>query len=61
MSCKNGFCVNRHTFDHILCEMLRDVAGLSGTRNMSIREIVAMFLYTLAHHKNNNRTIGQFF
>ncbi|XP_021737435.1 uncharacterized protein LOC110721473 [Chenopodium quinoa] len=40
--------------------MLRDIGGLSGTKNMSLQEIVAMFLYTLAHHKKN-RSIGHYF
>uniref|UniRef100_A0A803MII0 DDE Tnp4 domain-containing protein n=1 Tax=Chenopodium quinoa TaxID=63459 RepID=A0A803MII0_CHEQI len=40
--------------------MLRDIGGLSGTRNMSLQEIVAMFLYTLAHHQKN-RSIGNLF
>ena len=34
--------------------MLRDIGGLSGTKNMSLQEIVAMFLYTLAHHKKDS-------
>uniref|UniRef100_A0A803MRE4 Transposase n=1 Tax=Chenopodium quinoa TaxID=63459 RepID=A0A803MRE4_CHEQI len=34
--------------------------GLSGTRNMTLQEIVAMFLYTLAHHQKN-RSIGNLF
>ncbi|XP_048497638.1 protein ALP1-like [Beta vulgaris subsp. vulgaris] len=40
--------------------MVRDIGGLNGTRNMSLEEIVAMFLYTLAHHLKN-RTIGSHF
>jgi hypothetical protein len=40
--------------------MLRDVAGLRGTRNNPLEEIVAAFLHTLAHHVKN-RTIGGFF
>jgi hypothetical protein len=45
---------------YILCEMIRDVGGLKGTRNMTLEEIVAQFLYTLSHHLKN-RTIGRFF
>ncbi|XP_027169686.1 protein ALP1-like [Coffea eugenioides] len=37
--------------------MVRDFGGLRPTRNMSLEEIVAMFVYTLAHHEKN-RTIG---
>jgi hypothetical protein len=51
--------MDRTTF-YILCEMLRDVGGLKGTRNMTLEEIVAQFLYTLSHHLKN-RTIGRFF
>ncbi|XP_021771781.1 protein ALP1-like [Chenopodium quinoa] len=59
VSCKSELRVNRRTFN-IICEMLRDIGGLSGTRNMTLQEIVAMFLYTLAHHQNN-RSIGNLF
>uniref|UniRef100_A0A803KZ00 Transposase n=2 Tax=Chenopodium quinoa TaxID=63459 RepID=A0A803KZ00_CHEQI len=51
--------MNRHTFG-VLCEMISDIGGLRGTRNMSLQEIVAMFLYTLSHHKKN-RSIGNYF
>ncbi|XP_020098382.1 uncharacterized protein LOC109717116 [Ananas comosus] len=40
--------------------MVRDIGFLSGSRNMSLEEIVAMFLYTLAHHQKN-RTIANYF
>ena len=53
---KNKFCINRHIF-HVLYEMLRDIEGLNGPRNMLLEEIVAMLLYILAHHKKN-RSIG---
>ncbi|XP_021764238.1 uncharacterized protein LOC110728876 [Chenopodium quinoa] len=59
VKCKSELRVNRRTFN-IICEMLRDIGGLSGTKHMSFQEIVAMFLYTLAHHKKN-RSIGQYF
>ena len=48
--------MDRCTFG-ILCDMVRDFGGLRPTRNMSLEEIVAMFVYTLAHHEKN-RTIG---
>lgn len=57
--CISELRMDRRTF-FILCEMLRDVGGLKATRNMTIEEIVAHFLYTLAHHLKN-RTIGRFF
>jgi len=58
-ACISELRVDRRTFD-ILCEMLRDVAGVKGTRNIPLEEMVVAFLYTLAHHLKN-RTIGRFF
>jgi hypothetical protein len=58
-TCISELCMDRRTF-YILCEMLRDVGGLKGTRNMTLEEIVAQYLYTLSHHLKN-RTIGRFF
>jgi hypothetical protein len=40
--------------------MLRDVGGLKATRNMTLEEIVAQFVYTLSHHLKS-RTIERFF
>ena len=57
--CKSELRVNRQTFN-IICEMLKEIGGLTRTKNMSLDEIVAMFLYTLAHHKKN-RSIAHFF
>nr|GEX24885.1 protein ALP1-like isoform X1 [Tanacetum cinerariifolium] len=51
--------MDRSTFVR-LCEMVRDIAGLKGTTNMTLQEIVALFLYVLAHHKKN-RTISLLF
>lgn len=59
IKCISQLRMDRRTF-YILCEMVRDIGGLRGTRNMSIEEIVALFLYTLAHHQKN-RTIGNYF
>jgi len=58
-TCKSELRMNRRTFN-ILCEMVRDVGGLTGTRYMSLEEIVAMFLYTLAH-QFKNRTVASYF
>ncbi|XP_057540632.1 protein ALP1-like [Amaranthus tricolor] len=58
--CKSELRVNRKTF-YVLCEMVRDVGGLNGTRNMSLEEIVAMFLYTLAHHLKKRTIRSHFF
>ncbi|KAL6877204.1 hypothetical protein ACP4OV_012875 [Aristida adscensionis] len=55
--CVSELRMDRKTF-HILCEMLRDVGGLKGTRNLSLEEIVAQFLYRLSHHLKN-RTVGR--
>ncbi|KAI4991935.1 hypothetical protein ZWY2020_040321 [Hordeum vulgare] len=57
--CISQLRMDRRTF-HILCEMVRGVSGLKGTRNTSLQEIVASFLYVLSHHLKN-RTIGKFF
>ena len=59
VTCKNKLRMNRHTFD-MLCEMVSDIGGLKGSRNMPMREIVAIFLYVLSHHEKN-RSIGIFF
>ncbi|KAL3513494.1 hypothetical protein ACH5RR_026211 [Cinchona calisaya] len=40
--------------------MIRDIGGLRDTRNMTLEEIVAMFVYVLAHHKKN-RTVAHKF
>ncbi|KAF8775152.1 hypothetical protein HU200_004549 [Digitaria exilis] len=58
-TCISQLRMDRRTF-YTLCEMLGDIGGLKATRNMSIVEIVAQFLYTLAHHLKN-RTIKEFF
>lgn len=57
--CRNFLRINRRTFV-VLLEMVRDIGGLCGTRNMCLEEILASFLYTLAHHKKN-RMIGAHF
>ncbi|KAG6532740.1 hypothetical protein ZIOFF_006590 [Zingiber officinale] len=51
--------MDRRTFE-ILCDMVRDIGGLKDTRNASVDEIIAFFIYVLAHHKKN-RTISLFF
>ena len=57
--CKSELRVNRKIFG-IICEILKEIGGLSRTKNMSLEEIVAMFMYTLAHHKKN-RSIAYYF
>ncbi|KAL6552673.1 hypothetical protein OROHE_008037 [Orobanche hederae] len=58
-ACISELRMDRATF-RVLCDMIRDVGGLKATRNTSVEEVVAMFLYTLAHHKKS-RTIGLLF
>ena len=57
--CKNELRVNRQTFG-VLCEMVQEIGGLRRTKNMEVDEIVAMFLFTLAHHRKN-RSIANYF
>lgn len=45
MACKSQLRVDRKIF-YVLCEIVRDTGGLSESRNMSLKEIVAIFLYT---------------
>ncbi|KAJ8444765.1 hypothetical protein Cgig2_011727 [Carnegiea gigantea] len=58
-TCKSELCMNRRTFN-ILCEMVRDIGGLIGSRYMPLEDIVAMFLYTFAHPFKNT-TVGSYF
>ncbi|KAH6756612.1 hypothetical protein C2S53_001793 [Perilla frutescens var. hirtella] len=57
--CISELRMDRRTFT-ILCELARDVGGLKATRNSSLDEIMAIFLYVLAHHKKS-RTISLLF
>ncbi|KAL3532968.1 hypothetical protein ACH5RR_006489 [Cinchona calisaya] len=58
-ACISQLRMDRRTFT-MLCEMIRDIGGLRDTRNMTLEEIVAMFVYVLAHHKKN-RTVAHKF
>ena len=58
-ACISQLRMDRRTFD-ILCEMVRDVGGLEATRNTTLQEIMASFLYVLSHHFKN-RTVGKIF
>ncbi|KAG6472755.1 hypothetical protein ZIOFF_070233 [Zingiber officinale] len=51
--------MDRATF-RVLCDMVANIGGLKPTKNTSIEEVVAMFIYTLAHHKKS-RTISLLF
>ena len=57
--CGNYLRINQYTFG-VLLEMVRDIGGLNETRNTCLEEMVAGFLYTLAHHKKN-RMMGAHF
>lgn len=47
--CIDNVRMDRNCFDN-LCGMLRDIGGLKGNRNMDTGEMVALFLYILAHN-----------
>ncbi|XP_074570396.1 uncharacterized protein LOC141827000 [Curcuma longa] len=51
--------MDRRTFK-ILCDMVQNIGGLKATKNATIEEIVALFVYVLAHHKKN-RTMSLLF
>jgi len=46
--------MNRQTF-YVLCKMVRNIGGFIGGRNMSLKEIMAMFLYMLSHKFTNRQ------
>lgn len=50
--CIDQLRMDRVTF-HKLCQILITKGQLRGTRNMSVEEMVAMFLIILAHHHKN--------
>ncbi|KAG6492126.1 hypothetical protein ZIOFF_047076 [Zingiber officinale] len=58
-TCISQLRMNRATF-RILCDMVTNIGGLKPTKNTSIEEVVAMFIYTLTHHKKS-RTISLLF
>ena len=57
--CVDNIRMDRNCFGN-LCGMLRDIGGLRGNKNMDMEEMVALFLYILAHNKKN-RTMQVFF
>ena len=44
-----------------LCEMSKTIGCLVPTRHMCVKELVAIFLHTLAHHVKNRMIKRQFF
>ncbi|XP_057531016.1 protein ALP1-like [Amaranthus tricolor] len=58
--CRSHLRMNRFAFSK-LRELVRDIGGLSDTRNMTVEEIVAIFLYTISHHKKNRCDSSYFY
>ncbi|KAM6587387.1 hypothetical protein CsatA_009992 [Cannabis sativa] len=56
VNCVSQLKMDRQTFQR-LCHILSTRENLRKTRNVSIEEMVAMFLYILAHH-HKNRVVG---
>ncbi|KAI8532105.1 hypothetical protein RHMOL_Rhmol11G0187400 [Rhododendron molle] len=56
--CHNQLRVNRYTFMS-LCHLLQQ-NGLEESRNVTLVERVAIFLWILSHHTKNRRTTFQF-
>ena len=52
VKCLSQLRMDRQTFTK-LCNMLREEGGLVGSTNVSPEEMLAMFLYILAHHMKN--------
>ncbi|KAF7042562.1 hypothetical protein CFC21_052128 [Triticum aestivum] len=52
VACIQELRMDRRTF-HKLCEIVRVTGGLEGTRNTSLEEIVATFIYIISHHLKN--------
>ncbi|KAI8571429.1 hypothetical protein RHMOL_Rhmol01G0119600 [Rhododendron molle] len=57
-TCHANLRVNRHTF-MTLCQLLIE-NGLEPSRHVTVAEKVEIFLWILAHHTKNRRTILQF-
>ena len=57
--CHEQLRVNRHVFFR-LCLLLRQ-RGLEGTRNVTVEERVAIFLWIIGHHTKQRRTTCQFY
>lgn len=50
--CRNNLRMPMALFNR-LCQLLETVGGLSGTKNVTVHEQVAMFLSILSHHQKN--------
>ncbi|GFQ03268.1 hypothetical protein PHJA_002470600 [Phtheirospermum japonicum] len=51
--------MDRSTFT-VLYDMLSDIGDLKPTKNTSVKEVITIFIFTLAHHKKS-RTISLLF
>ncbi|XP_026399966.1 protein ALP1-like [Papaver somniferum] len=58
-NCKSQLRLDRRTF-RILCHKLSTISGLEDNRNSDVEEMVAVFLYVIAHH-HKNRVVGFMF
>lgn len=58
--CVDELRMDLHTFSK-LCSMLRATGRLHDTRNVSVDEMVAVFLNVLAHHKKNRVIQNDFY
>ncbi|KAL8499414.1 hypothetical protein ACS0TY_022403 [Phlomoides rotata] len=59
-ACISELRMDRATF-RILCDMVTEIGALKPTKNTSVEEVVAMFIYTLADHHKKCRIIGLLF
>ncbi|RZC78988.1 hypothetical protein C5167_003214 [Papaver somniferum] len=57
--CKSQLRLDRRTF-RILFHKLSTISGLEDNRNSDVKEMVAVFLYVIAHH-HKNRVVGFMF
>ncbi|GER31124.1 RNA-binding protein, partial [Striga asiatica] len=58
-TCFKQLRLNVHTFNK-LCDVLQNEGGLVVSRNVTIKEIVAIFLHILAHDQKNSTTTSIF-
>ena len=59
LACIENTRMDRRAF-HVLCDMLKGVGKLEPSKNMSVEEMVAMFLHIIAHDVKNRVVKRQF-
>ena len=59
LACIENTRMDRRAF-HVLCNMLKGVGKLEPSKNMSVEEMVAMFLHIIAHDVKNRVVKRQF-